>query len=158
MKVIRDPHIGTGISKSIMLDWGKESVAQVKKDNPDAMVVFIGANEGFDDEGPGREDVQCCGIDYAAIYASRVRQMMNTYRQAGAARVYWLTLPSPRDPDRQKIARTVNAAIARGRPAVALTGARVRHRLDLHPGRRLPRLDERGRPAARSSASPTASI
>jgi len=37
---------------------------------------------------------------------------MNTYRQAGAARVYWLTLPTPRDAARQKIARTVNAAIA----------------------------------------------
>jgi hypothetical protein len=37
--------------------------------------------------------------------------MMNTYRRAGAARVYWLTLPMPRDPRRQTIARAVNAAI-----------------------------------------------
>ncbi|MEA2410160.1 MAG: uncharacterized protein QOC77_721 [Thermoleophilaceae bacterium] len=112
VKVVRDPHVGTGISKSIIVDWGKLSVAQVKKDKPDAIVVFIGANEGFPMKGPGGRDVQCCGVDYAAVYASRVRQMMNTYRQAGAARVYWLTLPTPRDPDRQKIARTVNAAIA----------------------------------------------
>jgi hypothetical protein len=63
-------------------------------------------------KGADGRDVQCCGVDYAAIYASRVRQMMNTYRQAGAARVYWLTLPTPRDPARQKIARTVNAAIS----------------------------------------------
>jgi hypothetical protein len=112
VKVVRDPHIGTGISKSLLVDWGKLSVAQVKKDKPDAVVVFIGANEGFPMKGgPGGAEVQCCGADYAAVYASRVRQMMNTYRQAGAARVYWLTLPTPRDPDRQKIARTVNAAI-----------------------------------------------
>jgi lysophospholipase L1-like esterase len=111
VKVIRDPHLGTGISKSIILDWAKESVVQVKRDKPDAVVVFIGANEGFPMKGPDGADVQCCGVDYAAIYASRVRQMMNTYRQAGAARVYWLTLPTPRDPDRQKIARTVNASI-----------------------------------------------
>jgi hypothetical protein len=38
--------------------------------------------------------------------------MMNTYRQGGAARVYWLTLPGPRDPARQRISRAVNAAIA----------------------------------------------
>jgi lysophospholipase L1-like esterase len=111
-RVVRDPHVGTGISKSIIVDWGKLSSAQVKKDKPDAVVVFIGANEGFPMKGPDGRQVQCCGVDYAAIYASRVRQMMNTYRQAGAARVYWLTLPAPRDPERQRIARTVNAAIA----------------------------------------------
>jgi hypothetical protein len=37
--------------------------------------------------------------------------MMNTYREDGAARVYWLTLPTPRDPARAKISRVVNAAI-----------------------------------------------
>jgi lysophospholipase L1-like esterase len=113
VRVLRDPHVGTGISKSLLVDWGKLSVAQVKKDKPDAVVVFIGANEGFPMAGgPGGSEVKCCGADYAAVYASRVRQMMNTYRQAGVARVYWLTLPTPRDPDRQKISRTVNAAIA----------------------------------------------
>ena len=111
-KVVRDPHLGTGISKSLIADWGKLSVSQVAMDHPSAVVVFIGANEGFPMKGPDGREVQCCGVDYAAIYASRVRQMMNTYRQAGAARVYWLTLPTPRDPDRQKVARTVNAAIS----------------------------------------------
>jgi hypothetical protein len=48
------------------------------------------------------------------VYASRVRQMMNTYRRAGAARVYWLTIPTPRDADRQEIAHTVNAAVSVG--------------------------------------------
>src|SRR3954452_380046 len=111
VKVVRDPHLGTGISQSSIVYWAKLSVAQVKKYSPDAIVVIIGANEGFPMKGPDGRSVKCCGVDYAALYASRVRQMMNTYRQAGRARVYWLTLPTPRDPDRQKIARTVNAAI-----------------------------------------------
>ena len=84
----------------------------MKKDHPDAVVVFIGANEGFPMKGPDGRQVECCGAAYAAIYATRVRQLMNTYRQAGAARVYWLTLPFPRDRDRQEIARAVNAAIS----------------------------------------------
>jgi lysophospholipase L1-like esterase len=112
VEVVRDPHVGTGISKSIIVDWGKLSASQVAKNRPSAVVVFIGANEGFPMKGAGGREVQCCGVDYAAVYASRVRQMMNTYRQAGAARVYWLTLPIPRDPDRAKVARTVNAAIS----------------------------------------------
>ena len=110
--MVRDPHVGTWISKSIIVDWGKLSASQVKKHDPDAVVVFIGANEGFPMEGPDGSEVDCCGADYAAIYATRVRQMMNTYRQAGAARVYWITLPFPRDTDRQEVARVVNAGIA----------------------------------------------
>jgi hypothetical protein len=37
--------------------------------------------------------------------------MMDTYRQNGVARVYWLTLPTPREAARAKIAQVVNAAI-----------------------------------------------
>jgi lysophospholipase L1-like esterase len=112
VKVIREPHLGTGISKSLLVDWGKLSAQQVAEEKPDAVVVFIGANEGFGMPGPGGKQVECCGPDYAAVYANRVRRMMDTYRQKGAARVYWLTLPAPRGKDRQEVARTVNAAIA----------------------------------------------
>jgi lysophospholipase L1-like esterase len=108
---LREPHPGTGISKSIVVDWGKLSVHQARTDKPDAVVVFIGANEGFPMTPPGGRSVSCCGPAWATEYATRARQMMETYRRAGAARVYWLTLPTPRDPDRAKIARVVNAAI-----------------------------------------------
>ena len=109
--VERDPHVGTGISKTGLLDWGKLSTEHVAEREPDATVVFIGANEGFPMPGPGGEELECCGPDWAAEYAYRVRRMMNTYRQSGDARVYWLTLPLPRDRDLQKVARSVNVAI-----------------------------------------------
>jgi uncharacterized protein len=97
--VIRDPHVGSGISNTLLVDWGKLASLQVLKDHPEAVVVFIGANEGFPMSGPDGRQVQCCGTDWAAIYANRVRQMANTYRQNGLARLYWLTLPStPRSP------------------------------------------------------------
>lgn len=111
VKVLRQPQLGTGISKSGFVDWGKLSTSQVAKDEPDAAVVFIGANEGFDLPVPGGGTARCCGPEWAAAYANRVRAMMDSYRQKGAARVYWLTLPLPRDKDRQRIARAVNAAI-----------------------------------------------
>jgi lysophospholipase L1-like esterase len=109
--VQRDPHVGTGISKSGLLDWGKLSTQQVREHEPDAVVVFIGANEGFPIPGPDGKPIDCCGPDWAAAYANRARRMMNTYRQGGSARVYWLTLPIPRDDDLAEVARTVNAAI-----------------------------------------------
>jgi lysophospholipase L1-like esterase len=112
--VVRDPHIGTGISTTFVVDWGQLSTAQVKSNHPDAVVVFIGANDGFPMTGPNGREVACCSAEWASIYAGRVRQIANTYRQAGGARVYWVALPTPREPARQKIARVVNAAIAVG--------------------------------------------
>ena len=111
VKVTRDPHIGTGISNTVLVDWGKLSTHQVQQLHPDAVVVFIGANDGYSMPGPDGKPVNCCGVAWATIYANRVRGMMNTYRQAGAAHVYWLTLPTPREAVRQKIVLEVNAAI-----------------------------------------------
>ena len=50
-------------------------------------------------------------ISCAAAYANRVRQVMDTYRQDGQAKVYWLTVMTPRDPDAARVERMVNAAI-----------------------------------------------
>jgi hypothetical protein len=103
--------VGTGISKSGLVDWGKLSTQHVRERHPGAVVVFIGANEGFPLPASGGHQVDCCGPDWAAAYANRVRRMMDTYRQGGRARVYWLTLPIPRDGDLADVARAVNAAI-----------------------------------------------
>lgn len=110
VKVVRDPHVGTGISQSEIVDWSSLSAEQTRRDRPAAVVMFMGANEGFPMTEGGRS-VECCTTQWAAIYASRARQMMRTYRQNRSARVYWLLLPGPRDADRQKISRAVNAAI-----------------------------------------------
>lgn len=111
VRVIREPHLGSGISKTTVVDWGRLSVTQVDEDRPDAVVVFIGANEGFPMRGPAGRDVACCGADWAAIYANRARQMMDTYRQGTAAHVYWITVPTPRSAAHARIERVVNAAI-----------------------------------------------
>ena len=116
--VVRDPHIGTAISKTGLVDWGKLSVRQAGEERPDGVVVFLGANEGFPLDGE-----ECCSAAWAAAYATRARTMMNTYRREGAARVYWLTLPLPRDERRQEIARAVNGAV---RAAAAAYRAQVR--------------------------------
>jgi hypothetical protein len=111
VRVKREPHLGTGISKTDLLDWGRLSATQARDDRPDAVVVFIGANEGFPMAGPAGRPVRCCGANWAAIYANRARQMMDAYRRNGATRVYWITVPTPREPARQRIQRVVNAAI-----------------------------------------------
>ena len=154
--VIEDPHLGTGISTTFLVNWGALAVSQVKRYHPDAVVIFIGADDGFPMAAPDGREVECCSAEWAAIYANRARQMANTYRQDGAARVYWITLPTPREAARQTIARVVNAAVEVARAAVGRPGPHHQHRADVHPRRRVPRLDERRRQARRSCARPTA--
>ena len=108
--VDRDPHVGTGLSKEGLADWGELAARQTRRDAPDAVVMFVGANEGFDLPGAGGP-IRCCGADWAAAWAFRARSMIETYRRGGRARVYWLTVPAPRDSGRARISRAVNAAI-----------------------------------------------
>ena len=110
VKVVRDVKLGTGISKTGLLDWGKFSLQQARREEPDAVVVFLGANEGFPIPVKGRE-VKCCGANWTAAYSARVRRVMDNYRRRGATRVYWLRLPAPRDGSRRRIAGAVNAGI-----------------------------------------------
>lgn len=110
VRTVREAQLGTGLSKSELLDWGKLSRRQASRQRPDAVVVFIGANDGFDmTTAPGRT-VVCCGTAWAVEYARRARTMMDTYRRRGASTVYWLTLPAPRG-RRVEVSRVVNRAL-----------------------------------------------
>jgi len=122
VKVVREVKLGTGISKTGLLDWGKFSLQQARRDEPEAVVVFLGANEGFPIPVGGK-DVECCGAGWTAAYSARVKRVMGNYRRRGAARVYWLTLPLPREGSRQKIAVAVNRGI--GSAAKAYDGVHV---------------------------------
>jgi len=110
VEVVRDPKLGSGISNSDFLDWGQVSRAQVRDEAPDAVVIIIGAGEGFPIDGPAGP-IECCGPAWAAAYANRVRQMMDTYRQGGEARVYWLSVPASRNEKRWEISQVVNEAV-----------------------------------------------
>ena len=110
VETTRDPHLGTGISRTDLVDWRRLSATQAREE-PDAVVVFLGAGDGYPMPGPDGREVECCSPEWAAIYANRARRVMDNYRRDGAARVYWLTVPTPRDEDRARITRVVNAAL-----------------------------------------------
>jgi lysophospholipase L1-like esterase len=129
VQVTRDPHLATGISNTGLVDWGQLSSSQASEDDPDAVVLFIGANEGYPMPGPNGQQVSCCGPAWEAIFQSRVGQMMDNYLSGGVDRVYWLTVPTQRDPARKPIADAVNQAI---REAAAPRGGAVRI-IDLVP-------------------------
>lgn len=133
-----DAHISTGISKPGLLDWQAYARRQTAGFRPDVTVMFLGANDGFPMAGAA-----CCGKSWVREYARRAGGMMG----GGTARVYWLTLPAPRDGSFRRVFPKVNAAIrraARRRPhvrivrmdAVFTPGFRYRDRL-LRGGRAL---------------------
>jgi hypothetical protein len=129
VQVTRDPHLATGISNSGLVDWGQLSSTQAANDDPDAVVLFLGANEGYPMPGPNGVQVTCCGPQWEAVFQSRVGQMMDNYLRGGVERIYWLTLPTQRDPARKPIADAVNQAIE---TAAAQRGPSVRV-VDLRP-------------------------
>ena len=110
VRTVRDSHVGTGLSKSELLDWGKLSRRQAASQDPDAVVVFIGANDGFDMTTAAGRTVVCCGTAWAVEYAQRARTMMDVYRRRGKGAVYWLTVPTPRG-RRAEVTRLVNRAL-----------------------------------------------
>lgn len=111
VEVTADPYLATGISRDDLVDWGEIATAQVADLHPDAIVIFIGANEGYPMAGPAGETVNCCGTAWVTEYANRARQMIATYRQGGAAHVYWIAVPKARDEARDRIATAVNVGV-----------------------------------------------
>jgi lysophospholipase L1-like esterase len=110
IETIRDPHLGTGISRTDLVDWSKLSATQAQEE-ADAVVLFLGAGDGYPMPGPDGREVECCGPEWAAIYANRARQVIGNYLRGGTDRIYWLTVPTPRDDARARITRVVNAAL-----------------------------------------------
>jgi lysophospholipase L1-like esterase len=106
-RVRSDARISTGLSKPSLLDWQAHARRQAAA-RPDAVVMFIGANDGFPMKGAA-----CCGPAWIREYARRARRMMHTYARGGRARVYWLLLPAARGGSFRQVFAAVNAGLRR---------------------------------------------
>src|SRR5262249_57153791 len=109
--VIRHRDLETGILNTGLVDGNKHSTTQAANDDPDAVVLFIGANEGYSMPGPNGTQVSCCGPDWESVFSSRVGQMLDNYLRGGVQRIYWLTVPTQREPARKPIEGEVKQAI-----------------------------------------------
>jgi lysophospholipase L1-like esterase len=110
--VTGEAHISTGISKPAMFDWVKHAAAQAVGLHPDITVVFIGANDGFPLTAASGQTSYCCGPAWVDAFAKRTESMMASYRRGGAGRVFWFTLPTPRNAAAQPVFRAINRAYA----------------------------------------------
>jgi lysophospholipase L1-like esterase len=109
---------GTGISDS-RVDWVRIAARQARSVRPQDTVIMIGANDGYPMVTPAGAKVTCCDEPWAAEYQRRVRAIMRSYAQHGRGRVFWLTLPLPRQAARAAISTLANLAVVRAAPGVA---------------------------------------
>jgi hypothetical protein len=107
-----DPHPGSGITKPFLLKWPEHARASARGEKPDATVVFLGAAVDTFPLVVGGQPVDCCGPLWVAEYVRQLRQMMAAYLRDGAALVYWVLLPAPREADRVASNHAINGAIA----------------------------------------------
>jgi lysophospholipase L1-like esterase len=108
--VTSEAHISTGISKPQMFDWVARAAVQARSLHPDVTAVYIGANDGFALPAASGRLVLCCGPAWVEAFARRTRSMMASYARGGAGRVYWFTLPAPRDGAAAGVFRAINRA------------------------------------------------
>jgi len=120
------PQAGAGASET---EWQRISSEQEAMLRPSAVVVSIGAGEGFPMTTPAGPKVTCCSDAWRDEYARRARIVMETYARATSrGRLLWLTIPLPRDEPRTTVTRAVNDVLVATVPTV--------------PGARLVRMDQ----------------
>ncbi len=122
--VIGDARQSTAISSPFFFDWPAHAFAQVTDQHPDVIAMFLGGNEGF-----RLGAAECCGAAWSRQYAQRVEAMMRTYRQGGAAVVYWFLIPTPSSEPFVRVVRAVN----RGIVEAAVRAGEGIHIFDLRP-------------------------
>ena len=116
-----DLHAGTGVSRGI--EWLTRAAIQAKKYRPRTTVISLGGVDAHAMQTLDGATRECCDALWAEEYTRRVRVMMKKYTRRGKARVFWLTVPTPRPPDAAAVVGVVNAAVLRA--AEGLRGARV---------------------------------
>ena len=117
-----DVQLGSAISRGAF--WTEHAAVQTRRLRQRVSVISIGAAfDGFPLAPPDGVKVECCAEPWVALYAARVRTIMQTYLRRGRGRVFWLTPPVPRDPVRLTITSAITIAIERA--AAGLEGVKV---------------------------------
>jgi hypothetical protein len=116
------PRNATGLTNPEFFNWEINAQQEIGARKPGAVVMVIGANDGFNVLG---EDGQLYGPqdpEWETEYARRAAVVMRELGSNGKRPVYWLPPPTARDPEFNTIYETQNRAIEQA--ARAVPGAR----------------------------------
>ncbi len=90
-----DGRESTGLTRPDYFNWPAELASDIKADDPQVVVVMIGANDAQDFLGP--PDTPYASPAWNGLYAQRVSQFMQIAGSTGAA-VVWVGMPPMQNP------------------------------------------------------------
>jgi hypothetical protein len=112
---------GTALTNPGFFNWELNAQQEMSSRDPDAVVILLGANDGFNVE-VGGELFAPATPEWETEFARRVAVVMRTLAGDGERPVYWVPPPTARDATYNEIYRSQNRAVKRAAESVA--GAR----------------------------------
>jgi hypothetical protein len=112
---------GTGLTNPRFFNWEVNARQEIADRKPDAVVMLIGGNDGFNVEVDG-QSYGPFTPEWETEYARRTAVVMRALGSNGRRPVYWAPSPTARDHEFNRIFRVQNFAVARA--AQAVRGAR----------------------------------
>jgi uncharacterized protein len=109
---------GTGLTNPAFFNWEINAEQEVALREPDAVVMAIGGNDGFNVQTPDGELYGPDDPGWETEFARRVAVVSTVLSGDGKRPVYWLPPPTARDPDYNEIFATQNRAVERATDAV----------------------------------------
>jgi uncharacterized protein len=103
-----DGHVSTGLTRPDYFNWPAELAADIKAQNPQVIVIMIGANDAQDFLGP--PDVPYTSPQWNTLYSQRVAQFMQI-ASSGGATVVWVGMPPMQNPGLNAQMSDVNAVV-----------------------------------------------
>ena len=103
-----DGRVSTGLTRPDYFNWPAELTADLKAQNPQVVVVMIGANDAQDFLGP--PDVPFTSPQWNTLYSERVAQFMQIAGSTGA-QVIWVGMPPMQNPGLNAQMSDVNAVV-----------------------------------------------
>lgn len=112
---------GTALTNPGFFNWELNAEQEMSSRDPDAVVMLIGANDGFNVEVDG--ELFAPGTpEWETEFARRTAVVMKTLSGNGKRPVYWVPPPTSRDQQYNEIYRSQNRAVKRA--AESVEGAR----------------------------------
>jgi lysophospholipase L1-like esterase len=112
---------GTALTNPGFFNWELNAEQEIAARDPDAVVMLIGANDGFNVD-VGGELFSPGTAGWETEFARRVAVVMETLAGGGERPVYWVPPPTARDETYNEIYRSQNRAVRRA--AESVEGAR----------------------------------
>jgi hypothetical protein len=85
----------TGLTRPDYFNWPAELTSDLHTDNPQVVVIMVGANDAQDFLGP--PDTPYTSPNWTPLYAQRIQQFMQI-AQSGGASVIWVGMPPMQNP------------------------------------------------------------